>query len=71
MDKKLLIHTWTAYKKGQNYYLPYMHWIYLNEIQKYFSKIYIIVPIGIVNDPKDLIPMEFGNVEILSFLFKL
>ena len=67
--KKLLIHTWTAYKIGSNYFLPYMHWIYLNEIKKYFSKIYIIVPVGNIKDSKDLIPLTFENVEILCVPF--
>lgn len=66
---RLLIHTWTAYRKGSDYYLPYMHWVYLKEIQKYFSKVYIIVPVGLVEDPKDLIPLEFSNVEILAVPF--
>jgi len=67
--KKLLIHTWTAYKCGEKYYLPYMHWVYLNEIQQYFSKIYIIIPVGNIKDTKDLILIEFTNVEILSVPF--
>lgn len=46
-----------------------MHWIYLNEIRIYFSKIYIIVPVGIIKDSKDLIPLQFENVEILSVPF--
>lgn len=67
--KKLLIHTWTAYSFEGKYYLPYMHWVYLNEIQQYFSKIYIIIPVGNIKDTKDLILMDFLNVEILSVPF--
>ena len=64
MSKNLLIHTWTAYYSEGKYYLPYMHWIYLNEIKQYFSKISLIVPVGKINDTNDLILMDFPNVEI-------
>lgn len=67
--KTLLIHTWTAYKNGEDYYLPYMHWIYLSEIREHFSKIYILVPVGIVEDPEDLVPMNYHNVQILPVPF--
>jgi len=68
-NKKLLIHTWTAYYSEGKYYLPYMHWIYLDEIKQYFSKISLIVPVGKINDVNDLILMNFPNVEILSVPF--
>lgn len=66
---KLLIHTWTAYKKNDDFFLPYMHWVYLNEIQQYFTKVYIVVPVGEVTDAKDLVPMQFPHVEILAVPF--
>jgi len=71
MNKKLLIHTWSAYKKGDDFFLPYMHWVYLNEIQQYFSQTYILVPVGQVTDTKDLIKIEFDNVKILAVPFYL
>lgn len=65
----LLIHTWTAYKCGENYYLPYMHWVYLNEIVKYFDEINLIVPVGKIKSAGELIQMEFGNVNIIEVPF--
>lgn len=42
--KKLLIHAWVVKKNNNHYYLPYTHWIYLQEITKYFDEIVLLSP---------------------------
>lgn len=67
--KKILIHTWTAYKCNGEYYLPYMHWVYLNEIVKYYKEVNLIIPVGKVYDVGDLVKVEFNNVKFIEIPF--
>ncbi|PRP66922.1 glycosyltransferase family 4 protein [Nonlabens agnitus] len=41
----ILIHAWTIHYDGENYYLPYTHWVYLNEIVKYYDTVTLLSPI--------------------------
>ena len=43
--KSVLLHAWTVYQKGDRYYLPYTHWIYLNEIVKYYDFVCLLSPV--------------------------
>jgi len=61
----ILIHAWSVHKKDNIYYLPYTHWVYLNEIVKFYDKICLLSPIIINNNvEKDgIIPItNFQNV---------
>ncbi|UZJ65457.1 hypothetical protein OKW96_04490 [Sphingobacterium sp. KU25419] len=40
----ILIHAWTLHKKDGQYYIPFTHWVYLNEIVKYYDKICLLSP---------------------------
>ena len=41
----ILIQAWTVHKSGDNYYLPYTHWVYLNEIVNYYTEVCLLSPI--------------------------
>ena len=41
----LLIQAWALYKQGDDYYLPYTHWIYLNEITRHAQLITLLSPV--------------------------
>lgn len=62
----ILIHAWNIHKIDNSYYLPYTHWIYLNEVVKYYDKIWLICPTGSDLDKqfsyKDI--SCFDNVEV-------
>lgn len=40
----ILIHAWSIQKFDNVYYLLYSHWIYLNEIVKYYDKVCLLSP---------------------------
>lgn len=42
---KLLIQAWLVHKYDNKYYLPYTHWIYLNEIKQWYDQITLIAPV--------------------------
>lgn len=42
MKNKLFLQAWRVHKKGNQYYLPYTHWIYLKEIAQYFDNIVLL-----------------------------
>ena len=67
--KKLLIHTWTAYKYEGKYYLPYMHWVYLNEIVEYYDIINLIIPVGYIKEVGDLVEIKHNNVAFIDIPF--
>ena len=41
----ILIQAWVVHKFNDTYFLPYTHWVYLNEIIKYYDKVTLIAPI--------------------------
>jgi len=45
MMKTIVIQAWTVHKLDGRYFLPYSHWIYLNEIVKYFDRICLLSPV--------------------------
>jgi glycosyltransferase involved in cell wall biosynthesis len=65
--KTLLIQAWTVHKSGEKYYLPYTHWVYLNEIVKYYDKVCLLSPVK-NNSEVDLGGFmgvsQFKNVEV-------
>lgn len=42
MSSKLLLHAFNIEKKGEDYYLPYSHWVYVAEMIKHFDKVVIL-----------------------------
>ena len=44
MRNTILIHAWNVEKRSGKYLLPYSHWIYLKEINKYFDKVVLLAP---------------------------
>lgn len=43
--KNLLIQAWTIHKSNDKYYLPYTHWVYLNEIVNYYDEVTLLCPV--------------------------
>ena len=67
--KSILIQAWTIIKCGNNYYLPYTHWVYLNEIVNYYSQVLLLsiikqVPECEIKSLKTI--NNFKNVEIFK-----
>ena len=63
--KSILIQAWSVYKIQDHYYLPYTHWIYLNEIVNYYDEVCLLSPVN-VNDISNagLVRVDFKNVYI-------
>src|SRR5690606_41096909 len=40
----ILIQAWVVFKRGNRYFLPYTHWIYLKEIISYYECVYLLAP---------------------------
>ncbi|RVU00726.1 glycosyltransferase [Mucilaginibacter limnophilus] len=65
--EKLLIHAWVVHKQNGKYFLPYTHWIYLQQIVKYYSHICLISPVKKIADGGDdkLFSLEeFTNLSV-------
>lgn len=61
--KSILLHAWVLHKADGEYYLPYTHWIYLNEIVKYYDKVCLLSPIISKNKKEKLVSITgFDNV---------
>ncbi|HVI48421.1 MAG TPA: glycosyltransferase family 4 protein [Chitinophaga sp.] len=64
---KILMQAWTITKKGNEYFLPYTHWVYLNEIVRYYEEVCLLSPVKISNGEADtgLVSIAgFGNVVV-------
>ncbi|UFH35766.1 glycosyltransferase [Flavobacterium acetivorans] len=67
--RSILIHAWTVNKSGNNYYLPYTHWVYLNEIVKYYDEVCLLSPVLINQAAKEkgLVSIScFENVSVIE-----
>src|SRR5690606_1462405 len=64
--KSILIHAWTLHKKNNKYYIPFTHWVYLNEIVKYYDKVCLLSPVNpnLVNEKAFEKVDVFNNVEV-------
>ncbi len=51
--KSIVIHAWSISYDGLNHYLPYTHWVYLNEIVKYYDKVSLLSPVTLNDEAKD------------------
>lgn len=60
MKQSLLIHSWSLHKVDHDYYLPYTHWVYLEEIEKLYSEIALISPIYI----NQVVPTNFKRINL-------
>lgn len=64
--KSILLHAWTLHKKNNKYYIPYTHWVYLNEIVKYYDKVCLLSPVNCnLDDESKYEPIDvFKNVTV-------
>ncbi|WP_051285474.1 glycosyltransferase family 4 protein [Aequorivita capsosiphonis] len=64
--KSIVIHAWTLHKKGDKYFIPYTHWVYLNEIVKYYSKVCLLSPINLIKSGNSSLETisNYKNVEV-------
>lgn len=72
MTKSLLIQAWALQKKDNKFYLPYTHWIYLNEIVKFYDRVCLISPVNSNNETvvDSLVDIGgFNNVVVKSLPF--
>jgi glycosyltransferase involved in cell wall biosynthesis len=72
--KSILIQAWTIIKCGNNLYLPYTHWVYLNEIVNYYSKVCLLSIIKQVpeSEIKSLRSINnFKSVEIVKLPYSV
>lgn len=68
MQSTIVVHAWTVISFNNNNYLPYTHWVYLNEIVKYYSKVYLLSPVYIEKNKEKLngVQLEFDNVSVIK-----
>ena len=67
MKSKVLLHAWRVHKKGDKYYLPYTHWIYLKEIIKYFDEIIVLAACRKLEEADEIDDLEInslGNIKV-------
>jgi glycosyltransferase involved in cell wall biosynthesis len=67
--KSILIQAWTVHKSGEKYYLPYTHWVYLNEIVKYYDSVCLLSPVLMNQTAKEngLVSIScFANVSVIE-----
>lgn len=65
----IVIHAWSVKFDGNNYYLPYTHWVYLNEIVKYYNEISLISSVTQIKgaNNSDLVSIKnFRNVSVID-----
>lgn len=67
MPTKLLIHAWRVEKKGNAYYLPFSHWLYLQEIVQYYDEVVLIAGcrhLAADASTEDLPITGLGNIQV-------
>lgn len=67
MKSKILLHAWALEKKAVDYYIPYTHWVYLNEIVKYYDEVVLLSPCRLLREGERtdfLCITEFSNVAV-------
>lgn len=64
--KKILLHAWAVQKKEGRYYLPYTHWVYLNEIVKYYDEIVLLSTCKFLkqDETTNYLDIKFSNVSV-------
>lgn len=68
--KSILVHAWALHKNNNKYYLPYTHWIYLNEIVKYYDRVVLLSPVFRGSSETHLFQeIEFNNIEVYELPF--
>ncbi|MGN7820731.1 glycosyltransferase family 4 protein [Chitinophaga sp. 22536] len=63
----ILLQAWVVSKKGNEYFLPYTHWVYLKEIVQYYDQVGLLSPVKQYADGTDsgLVSIaDFTNVTI-------
>jgi len=66
MNNKIVIHAWAVQKKEGRYYLPYTHWVYLNEIVKYYDEIVLLSTCKFLkqDETTNYLDINFSNVSV-------
>lgn len=67
--KRILLHAWSLQKKEDTYYIPFTHWVYLNEIVNYYDEIILLSPIKKITKSQEIKGRSiscFDNVKIYS-----
>lgn len=67
-ERKILIHAWAVHSHGFNYYLPYTHWVYLNEIVNYYDEVSLLSPVICISNAskQGLVSLKnFHNVSVI------
>jgi glycosyltransferase involved in cell wall biosynthesis len=65
--KSILIQAWVVHKFQDSYYLPYTHWVYLNEIVKYYGQVCLLSPVSRSETANTgLVPIEFSNAYVME-----
>lgn len=68
-NKKILIQAWTVHRSENKLYLPYTHWVYLNEIVKYYEEVCLLSQIknddDVIEDGLHSIS-SFKNVTVIK-----
>ncbi|WP_435254331.1 glycosyltransferase family 4 protein [Tenacibaculum sp. A30] len=69
--KSILVHAWTLHKKENKYYIPYTHWVYLQEIVKYYDKVCLLSPVNksLQDESQYESVSVFENVEVHELPF--
>lgn len=69
--KKILLHAWAVQKKEDKYYLPFTHWVYLNEIVKYYDEVVLLSLCKNLKEDEttNYIDITFLNVTIYELPF--
>lgn len=65
--KNIIIHAWTVHKQNGEYFLPYTHWIYLQQIVQYYDEVCLLSPVNtrpLPQGQKLFSLAEFDNVWI-------
>lgn len=67
--RSLLIHAWAIHKVDNQYYLPYTHWIYLEQMRVRFEQIVLVCPTvksdkAKINGFKEVI--TFGQIQLVE-----
>lgn len=63
---KILLQAWIVSKCGEEYFLPYTHWVYLKEVVKYYDEVCLLSPVKVIGENETgLVALsDFSNVVI-------